>query len=73
MPLGGDADEDEEEERFLVYAQRRPDPGLASGESDLGRIAASAQTIDAHCADVAAAARRIAAARRRVIMHGNRT
>ena len=36
VPLRSDAvDEDEDEERFLVFAQRRPDPGLASGESDL--------------------------------------
>ena len=64
VPLGGegDEDEDEEEERFLVFAQRRPDPGLASAERDLGRLAASAQTIDGHCAAVAAAARRIGSA-----------
>ena len=64
VPLGGegDEDEDEEEERFLVFAQRRPDPGLASGERDLGRLPASAQTIDGHCAAVAAAARRIGSA-----------
>ena len=61
VPLGGEGDEDEEE-RCLVFAKRRPDPGVHTGESDLGRLGASAQTIDAHCAAVAAAARRIGAA-----------
>ena len=61
MPLGGEGDEDEEE-RCLVFAKRRPDPGVHTGENGLGRLGASAQTIDAHCAAVAAAARRIGAA-----------
>ena len=62
VPLRSDADEDEEEERFLVFAHRRPDPGLAGAERDLSRLAASVQTIDAHSAAVAAATRRIATA-----------
>ena len=59
VPLPGEADE--EEERSLVFAQRRPDSRLYTGESDLGRLG-SAQTIDAHCTAVGAAARRIGAA-----------
>ncbi len=62
VPLGGEGDEEGEEERCLVYARRRPGARLHTGESDLGRLGASAQTIDAHCAEVAAAARRIGAA-----------
>ena len=62
VPLGGDADDEGDEERCLVYARRRPGARLHTGESDLGRLGASAQTIDAHCAEVAAAARRIGAA-----------
>ena len=62
VPLEGEGDEEGEEERFLVFAQRRPDSGVHTGESDLGRLGATAQTIDAHCTAVAAAARRIGAA-----------
>ena len=62
VPLEGEGDEDEDEERFLVFAQRRPDPGLASAESDLSRLPASVQTLEGHSAAVAAAARRIATA-----------
>ena len=63
VPLRSDAvDEDEDEERFLVFAQRRPDPRLASAERDLSRLAASVQTLEGHSTAVAAAARRIATA-----------
>ena len=61
VPLGGDAD-DEDEARCLVYARRRPGARRYTGESDLARLGASAQTLDAHCAAVAAAARRLGAA-----------
>ena len=47
------ADTTEAGERFLVYARRRPDASAHHGE---------APTVDAHCARVAAAARRIATA-----------
>ena len=63
VPLRSDAaDENEEEERFLVFAQRRPDSGLHTGEGRWSRLAASVQTLDAHCTAVAAAARRIGCA-----------
>ena len=62
VPLGGEGDEEGEEERCLVYARRRPGSRLDTGESDLGQLGATVQTIDAHCAEVAAAARRIGAA-----------
>ena len=47
-------------ERTLVYARRGPDPGGAC--AGLGWIGGAARTVDAHCAEVGAAARRIAAA-----------
>ena len=62
VPLPGESDEEEEDERSLVYAKRRPDAGLHTGEGRSSRLTASAPTIDAHCAEVAAAARRIGAA-----------
>ena len=54
-----DEDEDDAEERFLVYALRRPDP---AGEGDLTWLGASTQTVDEHCSLVGDAARRIGAA-----------
>ena len=57
-----DVDEDDAEERFLVYALRRPDPALQTGESDLTWLGASTQTVDEHCSLVGDAARRIGAA-----------
>ncbi len=56
-----DVNEDDEE-RFLVYALRRSDPALQTGESNLIWLGASTQTVDEHCALVGAAARRIGAA-----------
>ena len=56
-----DVNEDDEE-RFLVYALRRSDPALQTGESNLIWLGASTQTMDEHCALVGAAARRIGAA-----------
>lgn len=47
------------EERFLVYALRRPDPAVQIGETALGWLAASTQTVDEHCARVGIAAQRI--------------
>ena len=60
VPLPGETDDGEE--RCFVFAKRRPDSGLHTGQRRLSRRAASAPTIDAHCAEVAAAARRIATA-----------
>ena len=60
VPLPGEADDGEE--RCFVFAKRHPDSGLHTGERRLSRRAASAPTIDAHSAAVAAAARRIATA-----------
>ena len=57
-----DVDEDDAEERFLVYALRRPDPALQTGEGDLTWLGASIQTVDEHCSLVGDAARRIGAA-----------
>ena len=51
--------QDETDERCLVYAKRRPGAGMHAGDGDLDRLGASVATIDAHCAAVAAAARRI--------------
>ena len=45
-------------ERCLVYARRRPGAGRP-GESGPGWLGASTETVDAHCARVAQAARRI--------------
>lgn len=57
-----DEGEDDAEERFLVYALRRPDPALQAGEGDLTWLGASTQTVDEHCSLVGDAARRIGAA-----------
>ena len=57
-----DMDEDDAEERFLVYALRRPDPTLQAGEGETTWLGASTQTVDEHCALVGDAARRIGAA-----------
>ena len=54
--------EGDAEARSLVYALRRPDPGLWSGAGGVGWLGASARTVQAHCAEVAAAARHIGAA-----------
>ena len=61
VPIPG-GDDDDIEERFLVYALNRPDPALQTGESDLTWLGASTQTIDEHCARVGTAARRIGTA-----------
>ena len=53
---------DDAGERFLVYALRRPDPTLQSGEGETTWLGASTQTVDEHCALVGDAARRIGAA-----------
>ena len=53
---------DDAEERFLVYALRRPDPTLQAGEGETTWLGASTQTVDEHCALVGDAARRIGAA-----------
>ncbi len=58
VPLHG-VNEDDVEERFLVYALRRSDPALQTTESDLAWLGASIQTVDEHCALVGDAARRI--------------
>ena len=50
---------DDAEERFLVYALRRPDPALQAGEGETTWLGASTQTVDEHCALVGDAARRI--------------
>ena len=55
-------DDGETEERFLVYALRRPDPAVQIGETDLSWLGASIQTVDEHCARVGTAARHIAEA-----------
>ena len=60
-----DANDDEGEEadedaRCLVYVKRRA--GAPAGEGDSGALGASAQTLDAHSAAVAAAARQIGVA-----------
>ena len=57
-----DEGEDDAEERFLVYALRRPDPTHQTGDSDLTGLGASPQTVDEHCSRVGDAARRIGAA-----------
>lgn len=57
-----DEGEDGAEERFLVYALRRPDPTLQAGEGETTWLGASTQTVDEHCALVGDAARRIGAA-----------
>ncbi len=54
-----DADEEEAEERHLVFALRRADPALQTGESDLTWLGVSPQTIDEHCSLVGEAVRRI--------------
>ena len=54
--------EDGADARSLVYALRRPDSGLWGGPGGVGWLGASSQTVQAHCAEVAAAARRIGAA-----------
>ena len=54
-----DPDEEDAEERFLVFALCRPDAALQAGESDLTWLGASRQTIDEHCSLVGDAARRI--------------
>ena len=54
-----DSDDEEGEERYLVYALRRFDPALQAGESDLTRLGASTQTVDEHCSLVGDAARGI--------------
>ena len=67
LPLpGAGMEEDDEDgtERVLVYARRRPDPALQTGDGDLTRLAAAERTVEAHCAEVADAARRIAEALR---------
>ena len=48
-----------EGERCLVYARRRPGAGRAGGESGPGWLGVVNETVDAHCARVAQAARRI--------------
>ena len=53
-----DTDDEDAEERFLVFALRRPDPALQAGDSDLTGFGAR-QTVDEHCARVGDAARRI--------------
>ena len=58
IPIPHD-DDAQTEERFLVYALRRPDSAMQMGETDLSWLGASTQTVDEHCARVGAAARRI--------------
>ncbi len=58
VPLHDLTDEDAED-RFLVYALRRPDATLQTGESDLTWLGASTQTVDEHCGLVGDAARQI--------------
>ena len=50
------------DERFLVYALRRSDPTLPTGESDMTWLGTSTQTIDEHCSLVSDAVRRIGSA-----------
>ena len=52
-------DDGETEERFLVYALRRPDPAVQIGETELSWLGASIQTVDEHCVRVGTTARRI--------------
>ena len=59
-----DINEEDVEERYLVYALRRSDPALQTEEGDLTWLGASTQTIDEHCSLVGHAARRIGAALR---------
>ena len=59
VPLQGDDDEASEDERCLVWAKRRAGAGAHTGEGATGRLGATVQTLDAHSAAVAAAARRI--------------
>jgi len=54
-----DADDEDAEPRWLLYALRRFDPALADADSDRTCLAASPQTIEEHVARVAAAARGI--------------
>ena len=58
VPLHG-VDEENGEERSLVYALRRPDPALQTAEGDLTWIGASTQTVDEHCSLVGDTAWRI--------------
>lgn len=60
IPLN--ADDEDAAPRWLLYALRRFDPALIDGDSDLTRLGVAPQTIDAHTARVAAAARRIGTA-----------
>ena len=67
VPMGGETDNETDDdtpadERCLVWAKRRAGAGAHTGEGDSGRHDATAQTLDAHSAAVAAAARRIGAA-----------
>ena len=57
-----EGDEAESNARVLVYARRRADPGGHGAQADLGWLGAATRTVDAHCAEVGTAARRIAAA-----------
>ena len=55
VPMDDETDDGAEDARCLVYAKRRAEAGAHTGEGD-----ATARTLDAHSAAVAAAARRIA-------------
>ena len=55
-------DEAESDARVLVYARRRADAGGHGAEAGLGWLGAATRSVDAHCAEVGAAARCIATA-----------
>ena len=55
FPISGDGGG----QRWLVYALRRADAAVQGGEGASSRRGTSTQTVDAHCAGVGAAARRI--------------
>ena len=63
VPMDDETDEEAAEHaRCLVWAKRRADVVAHTGEGDTGRFGATAQTLDAHSAAVAGAARRIGVA-----------
>ena len=61
VPMDAETDA-AEHQRCLVWAKRPTAAGAQTGEDDTGRHGATAQTLDAHSAAVAAAARRLGGA-----------
>ena len=67
-----DANEEDAEGRFLVYALRRSDSALQTGDGDLTWLGVSTQTTDEHCSLVGDAARRVGEARVAVVRRRSR-